>query len=68
VNSKTLVILARAALAVGVADHEDGIADVGGAARDLADRNTADVVAPIELETEHVEGSLGFANGGGRGR
>src|SRR6478609_4942917 len=39
-----------------VAHHEDRIANLDDAAEDLADRDTADVVAPIDVGHEHVEG------------
>jgi hypothetical protein len=51
--------------ALGVAHDEDRIADLDDAAEDLADRDAADVVAPVDVGDEHVERLLGL---GERGR
>ena len=49
--------------AVLVANDEDVLTDGGDTAEDLANRDAADVVAPVNIGHEHVEGLVGLGEG-----
>ena len=65
VNSKIWVILARTRLPSAWRMMKTGSPTLAAAAQHLADRDPADVVAPVDVGDQHMEGLLGLGEGRG---